>query len=91
MNAANLQFMDYMNRSEEDANKILSNLDYLKNSVSSNSPRYRKTNSEICKKAIVSTSDMIKCIHKINAININQWISDRGRHLETSDECKKLT
>jgi hypothetical protein len=83
--------MDYMNRSEEDANKIVSSLDYLKSSVSNNSPRYRKTNSDICLKAIQSTNCMIRCIHKINEININKWIANRSRHLEESDECKKLT
>lgn len=80
--------MDYMNQSEEESNKILSNLDFLKQNVGSGSPRYRKINANICNKAIESTNDMVNCIHQIDKIDINKWITDRGHHLETSHECK---
>ena len=77
LNSANLVFMDYMNKSEEEANKILTNMDYLKQNVKSSSQRYRKTNSNICKKAIASTSDMIKCIENIEQIDISQWLAKK--------------
>jgi hypothetical protein len=42
-------------------------------------------------KAIESNENMIKCIKKIDKIDINQWVNDRSRHLENSDECSKVS
>ena len=89
LNSSNLVFMDYMHKSEEESNKILTNIEFLKRNVGTGSQRYRQTNAAICNKAIESTSDMIKCIKRIDQININEWISNRGHHLETSEECNK--
>jgi hypothetical protein len=87
LNSSNLVFMDYMHKSEEESNKILTNIEFLKRNVGTGSLRYRQTNAAICNKAIESTNDMIKCIKRIDQININDWISNRGQHLETSEEC----
>ncbi len=73
LNADNLAFLDYMNKSEQEASNILSNMEYLKQNVKSSSYRYRKTNSAICDKAILSTSEMIECINRIDKIDIGNW------------------
>lgn len=81
LNIANLAFLDYMNKSEEEANRILVNLHTLTETIKSGSHRYRKLNSEICNKAVDSTKDMIKCINEIDKINVTEWMSDRENKL----------
>lgn len=76
LNSANLAFMDYMNKSEEDANEILTNIDFFKRNVRNGSPRYRRTNAAICKKAIESTSQIIDVINNISRIDLRQWVND---------------
>jgi hypothetical protein len=76
LNSANMAFMDYMNKSEEDVSKTLANLDYIKKNVKTGSQRYRRTNASMCLQAIQSTKEMIKNIHNIGEINVNQWITD---------------
>jgi hypothetical protein len=76
LNSANLAFMDYMNKSEEEANKILTNIEFFKRNVKASSKRYRKTNAEVCVKAIRSTTDMIECINEIAQMDMRQWIGD---------------
>jgi hypothetical protein len=76
---ANLGFMGYMNKSEEDSNQALTQLDFLKKNVKSSSLRYRKINAEICFKAVDSTNQMISIIDEISNIDMQQWISDRQR------------
>lgn len=68
--------MDYMNRSEEDANKILNNIDFFKRNVHNGSSRYRVTNAAICQRAIESTNDMIDAINLISRIDLRQWVND---------------
>ena len=67
-------FMSYMYKAEEEANSILSKIDFLRLSLSSDSLNLRKRNSLICNKAIESNLKMIECIEKIKSINVNQWI-----------------
>lgn len=68
--------MDYMNKSEEDANQILTNIDFFKRNVRNGSPRYRKTNAAICEKSIESTNQMIEVINNIGRIDLRQWVND---------------
>ncbi|CAF0803202.1 unnamed protein product [Brachionus calyciflorus] len=77
LNSANLAFMDYMNKSEEDANKILTNIEFFKTMVTNGSQRYRKLNANICRKAIESTNNMIETIHEITNIDLKKWIEER--------------
>lgn len=77
LNSANLAFMNYMNKSEEDSNKILMNIEFFKRNVKNGSSRYRKANADICKAAIGSTKQMISCISEISAIDLKQWIEER--------------
>ena len=78
LNNANLAFMEYMNKSEEDANKILTNMEFFKRNFSNGSNRYRKVNYEICLKAIESTNDIIKCINGISLIDLSEWVDDQS-------------
>lgn len=77
-------FMSYMNKSEEESNRILSKLEYLRRSLTSGSRKIRKRNSLICNKAIESTNKMIKCIEQVKEIDINQWISSVEHHHQYS-------
>ncbi|CAF0883353.1 unnamed protein product [Brachionus calyciflorus] len=77
LNCANLSFMEYMNKSEEDASKILTNLEFFKRNVKTGSSRYRKMNADVCRKAINSTKQMIETIHKIDDIELKQWTDER--------------
>lgn len=90
LNSANLAFMDYMNKSEEDANSILTNIEFFKRNVKTGTPRYRKTNANICLKAIQSTKDMISTINQITSIDLKQWVEDKQipniTFLEESDK-----
>ena len=88
LNSANIAFMNYMNKSEEDASRIVTNLNFLKMSVKSGSKRFRKASSEMCGKAIDSTHNMIQCIEKINKIDIDQWISGTNMPKYTIMECE---
>jgi hypothetical protein len=76
LNNANLGFMEHMNKSEEDANKILTSMDFFKSNVKTSSVRYRKVNHEICLKAIESTQEIIKCINNISSIDLREWVND---------------
>ena len=76
--------MDYMNKSEEDANKVLNNLEYIKKNVKSGSQRYRKTNASMCLQAVESTKEMIKTISSINKLNVNEWIDQTHENLTYS-------
>ncbi len=76
LNNANLAFMEYMNRSEEDANKILTNMEFFKSNVKNGSNRYRKVNNDICLKAIDSTNGIIACINSISRINLSEWVEN---------------
>jgi hypothetical protein len=78
LNNANLAFMEYMNRSEEEANAIITSMDFFKNNVKNGSMRYRKVNNEICVRAIDSTNDIIACINRINRISLSEWIADES-------------
>ena len=75
-------FMEYMNKSEQDANQIMANMDFLKDNLKSGSQRYRQLNAEICQKAVQSTKSMIRCITQIDQIDINEWMTDRQRGLK---------
>lgn len=76
LNSANLAFMDYMNKSEEDANHILTNIEFFKRNVRNGSVRYRKMNAAICEKAIESTNQMMEVITNISRIDLRQWVDD---------------
>lgn len=78
LNNANLAFMEYMNRSEEDANKILTSMDFFVKNVKNGSHRYRRVNNDICLKAIDSTNDIIKCINNISGIQLAEWIDEES-------------
>ncbi len=67
--------MDYMNKSEQDANQIVDSMDSLKKNVISGGVRNRQLNSELCLKAVESTKSMIKCISQID----NEWITYKQR------------
>ena len=73
-------FMDYMNKSEQDANQIVDSMDFLKKNVISGGVRNRQLNSELCLKAVESTKSMIKCISQIDEIDIDEWITDKQRN-----------
>jgi hypothetical protein len=73
LQTANLAFMDYMNKSEEDTNKIVNNLKSIQESIINGSQRYRKNSAGLCEKAIQSTNDMILTIENIIAIDMNSW------------------
>lgn len=77
LNNANLAFMEFMNKSEEEANKILNNIEFFKSNVKNGSKRYRKTNAGICFKAIQSTNDVVDTICKITEIDMSNWINER--------------
>jgi hypothetical protein len=72
-------FMEYMNKSEQDANQIVASMDFLKTNLTSGSVRYRQLNSELCLKAVESTKSMIKCISQIDEIDIDEWMTDKQR------------
>ena len=76
---ANLGFMEYMSKSEQDSNTILVQMDFFKRNVNSSSLRYRKMNAEICFKAIESTNQMIATIEEISKIDMKNWINERER------------
>ena len=65
--------MDYMNKSEEDTNKIVNNLKSIQESIINGSQRYRKNSAGLCEKAIQSTNDMILTIENIIALDMNSW------------------
>lgn len=71
--------MDYMNKSEQDANQIMANMDFLKENLKSGSQRYRQMNAEICQKAVQSTKSMIRCIMQIDQIDVNEWMTDKRK------------
>jgi hypothetical protein len=77
-------FMEYMNKSEEKSNMVLSNLDRLKTGISSGSKRYRQANVSICNDAINSTQSMIDCIKTLDEIPITEWA-------QLNDEVKSLS
>jgi hypothetical protein len=76
--------MEYMNKSEEKSNMVLSNLDRLKTGISSGSKRYRQANVSICNDAINSTQSMIDCIKTLDEIPITEWA-------QLNDEVKSLS
>jgi hypothetical protein len=73
-------FMSYMYKAEEEANSILTKVDFMRMSLSSNSLNLRKRNSLICNKAIESNIKMIECIEKIKSIDVKQWINTDQKH-----------
>ena len=77
---ANLGFMEYMSKSEQEANQVLVQMDFFKRNVKSSSSRYRKVNADICFKAVESTNQMIATIEEISNIDLKQWIYDRERN-----------
>ena len=79
LNSANMAFMMYMNKSEEEASRVLNNLESVKKTFRNGSKRFRKISSDMCGKAIKSTGDMIDCIKDIDKIGINQWISGTNK------------
>jgi hypothetical protein len=93
LNSANIAFMDYMNKSEEEVNKTLTNIEYIKKNVKSGSQRYRKTNADMCLQAIGSTKEMIKSINEITKLDVNQWITDNDAVTYTllDDESQAIT
>jgi len=76
--------MEYMNKSEEKSNMVLSNLDRLKTGISSGSKRYRQANVSICNDAINSTQSMIDCIKTLDEKPITEWA-------QLNDEVKSLS
>ncbi len=79
-------FMEYMNKSEEKSNMILSNLESLKTGITSGSKRYRQANVSICNDAIDSTKSMIDCIKTLDEIQITEWANlSPTRRLEIAD------
>ncbi|RNA30101.1 hypothetical protein BpHYR1_005449 [Brachionus plicatilis] len=79
LNSANLSFMGYMNRSEENAHKILTNMEFFKRNVKNSSPRYRKINAAVSSKAAQSTNEIIETIYKIDQIDLSKWCN---HHIE---------
>lgn len=69
--------MDYMNKSEEDANNIITNIEFFKRNVKTGSQRYRKINAEICIKAVESTMQMVETIRQVTNIDLKQWVEDK--------------
>jgi hypothetical protein len=93
LNSANIAFMDYMNKSEEEVNNTLANIEYIKKNVKSGSQRYRKTNADMCLQAIESTKEMIKSINEISKLDVNQWINhnETATYTLLEDECQEIT
>jgi hypothetical protein len=86
LKSANIMFMEYMNKSEEKSNMILSNLDRLKSGLTSGSKRYRQGNVSICNDAINSTQSMIDCIKTLDEIPITEWANlNSFKRLEITD------
>ena len=86
LRSANIMFMEYMNKSEEKSNMILSNLDRLKAGITSGSKRYRQANVSICNDAIDSTKSMIDCIKTLDEIPITEWANlNSFKRLEITD------
>lgn len=52
-------FMEYMNKSEEKSNKVLSQVESLNNGLILGDKRYISATANICKEAISSTKNMI--------------------------------
>lgn len=85
-------FMEYMNKSKEKSNMILSNLDRLKAGITSGSKRYRQGNVSICNDAINSTQSMIDCIKTLDEIPITQWANlNSSKRLEIVDSSSPLS
>ena len=85
LNTANLMFMDYLNRSKEDACKILTEVDDLKNKIKLKSKRYRKSCAEICTSAIESTNGMIEAIDDIDNIGLMEFVNQPTLSLATKN------
>lgn len=68
-----------MNRSEENAHKILTNMEFFKRNVKNSSPRYRKINAAVSSKAAQSTNEIIETIYKIDQIDLSKWCN---HHIE---------
>lgn len=77
LNSANLSFMGYMNKSEENAHKILNDMEFFKRNVKNSSLRYRKINAAISLKAVESTNEIIKTIYQIDQIDLSKWCNHK--------------
>lgn len=73
LQTANLEFMGYMNKSEEATNEIFTNLESIQANIINGSRRYRANSADLCSKAIISTSRMIKTIENIVEIDMKEW------------------
>jgi hypothetical protein len=69
----NTEFLYYLNDTEKCSNRVLAFLEPFKASIRSQSPRFRRANSEICLHAIVATGELIKSIEKISDIDLDKW------------------
>ncbi|CAF1141647.1 unnamed protein product [Brachionus calyciflorus] len=82
---ANTSFVDYMNKSEEKTNAILSDFESIQKNLINGSKRYRVKCSELCKKACESTESMIKMIDEIDTkIDMTSWTSSEIKNDDDS-------
>lgn len=73
LNSANLSFMGYMNKSEENAYKILNDMEFFKRNMKNLSPRYRNINAAVSNQAVKSTNEIVKTIYQIDQIDLSKW------------------
>lgn len=69
----NVFLLDYLNRCEEAANTISTQIEQLQ--CSFNSERYRKKNEKLCKKSIETIEKTVQVIESIQSMNISQWLN----------------
>lgn len=70
---ANMFFLDYLNKSEETANAISTQLEQIQSSMTS--IRYRKQNAKVCKKAFDAVEQATQVIESIRNIDVSRWLS----------------
>ncbi|CAF2569514.1 unnamed protein product [Rotaria sp. Silwood2] len=72
----NMFLLDYLNKSEEAANTISTQIEQLQCSLTSE--RYRKHNGKICKKAFETVEQAVQVIENIRNIDISQWLTPQS-------------
>ncbi|CAF1487132.1 unnamed protein product [Rotaria sp. Silwood1] len=73
---ANLFLLDYLNKNEEAANKISTQIEQIQCSLTSE--RYRKQNGKLCKKAFETVEQAVQVIENIRNIDISQWLTPQS-------------
>lgn len=72
LSKTNMFLLDYLNRTEEAANSIGTQLEQIQNSLTSE--RYRKHNAKLCKKASETIEEAVQVIDKVRNIDMSPWL-----------------